>query len=343
MDLNELIRLITEYFDLEDIVLELCDPLGIKDEDIDGNTLRLKARNLVMYCQHRDRFEELVKQCRRQRPNVSWPILDEDNEIINPLARRLAYSIIQVGKRKLGRLDWNVTQWQSLTRIYSIALHYTLFRFNSRDYSGLGEAIAEIIETMIRDGNLGVDLIEFLIAESARPDLTFYTIEFERHAIQKKLDVEFVDIISIFRDDLRLTCFIEISKSGHALNGCIPLANLNPESRRRYDEPPSRASTSFSEDDCKLLQQCMEKSLSDAQLSNLTIDCVGSVHLEELSKKKKNERVTYLIHLARFDIGSGLHRLISRAIELYHGDFESCLPATWINRFSLDHAMERNY
>ncbi len=69
MDLTELRDFITKYFDYNEL-RDLCFDLGIDHENLPGESKSAKARELVAYCQRRNRLDELEATCRRLRPHA---------------------------------------------------------------------------------------------------------------------------------------------------------------------------------------------------------------------------------------------------------------------------------
>ena len=63
--------LLVEYFNSSELH-NLCFDLNIKHENIAGNTLTDKARELIEYCVRYGRFDALVNRCRELRPHVNW-------------------------------------------------------------------------------------------------------------------------------------------------------------------------------------------------------------------------------------------------------------------------------
>lgn len=60
-----------EYFNKAEL-RGLAFELGIRHEDLPGETLSELAQSLVIYCRRRGRLAELVDLGRRERPRVSW-------------------------------------------------------------------------------------------------------------------------------------------------------------------------------------------------------------------------------------------------------------------------------
>ncbi len=69
MDLPALRNILVTYFS-DSEVRDLCFDLGIDYESLAGEGKAAKARELVAYCQRRDRLTELEAACRRLRPNA---------------------------------------------------------------------------------------------------------------------------------------------------------------------------------------------------------------------------------------------------------------------------------
>jgi hypothetical protein len=69
--LVQLRRVLVDYFD-EGELKTLCFDLGVEYEVLPGQGKANKARDLVIYLQHRGRIPELVKRVQQLRPNISW-------------------------------------------------------------------------------------------------------------------------------------------------------------------------------------------------------------------------------------------------------------------------------
>jgi hypothetical protein len=67
-------NIIEEAFNLEELC-SLCYELKINPENIAGTTLRAKVRELVHYADRRGLINELIKLCRKQRPNANWELI----------------------------------------------------------------------------------------------------------------------------------------------------------------------------------------------------------------------------------------------------------------------------
>lgn len=70
---QKLWRLLVELFSDEELN-DICFELGIDQESLAPGNKRVKAREMVLYLQRRDRLEKLVDLGRRERPNREWPI-----------------------------------------------------------------------------------------------------------------------------------------------------------------------------------------------------------------------------------------------------------------------------
>ncbi len=69
--LTRLRRILVNHFD-EGELATLCFDLGLDYEVLPGQGKANKARDLVMYLEHRGRIPELVERVRQSRPNVAW-------------------------------------------------------------------------------------------------------------------------------------------------------------------------------------------------------------------------------------------------------------------------------
>lgn len=63
---------ITKYFDLDE-VRDLCFELDVTYDDLAGDTLSEKARELVLYFDRRQDVTALLGACKRKRPRAAWP------------------------------------------------------------------------------------------------------------------------------------------------------------------------------------------------------------------------------------------------------------------------------
>lgn len=62
---------IVESFNLSELQT-LCFDLGIKFENLPGETLEDKAREIVDYCRRLDCTSELITYCQKKRPKIDW-------------------------------------------------------------------------------------------------------------------------------------------------------------------------------------------------------------------------------------------------------------------------------
>lgn len=63
---------LTQCFNLDELAL-LCFDLGISDDNIAGNTLDVKAREIIGYFSRQNQVDELVQYCLLKRPRYKWP------------------------------------------------------------------------------------------------------------------------------------------------------------------------------------------------------------------------------------------------------------------------------
>jgi hypothetical protein len=69
-----LVQLLEEHFDLNDLD-ELCFKMGVKHENVRGDTLSLRCRNLVSYMARRGQLMSLIISAVKERPNADWSSL----------------------------------------------------------------------------------------------------------------------------------------------------------------------------------------------------------------------------------------------------------------------------
>jgi hypothetical protein len=70
--LSELRCGIAETFNTEELKT-LCADLGVNYENLGGEGLESKARELITYLEHRSRLPDLIAHCISARPNYAWP------------------------------------------------------------------------------------------------------------------------------------------------------------------------------------------------------------------------------------------------------------------------------
>ena len=63
---------ITKHFDKGELQT-MCFDLGVNYDDLDGDGLSDKARELVLLMNRNGRCDELFDYCKQNRPNVSFP------------------------------------------------------------------------------------------------------------------------------------------------------------------------------------------------------------------------------------------------------------------------------
>ena len=67
----QLRELLARSFDLEDL-RTLAFDLGLNHEDISGDTVRARTRELIAFLEKRERLSELIAWARRERPTIDW-------------------------------------------------------------------------------------------------------------------------------------------------------------------------------------------------------------------------------------------------------------------------------
>jgi hypothetical protein len=65
-------RLMIDYFSESDLQ-NLCFDLGEDYENLPGNSKQDKARELIKSLSHKGRISELIEECTKLRPHISWP------------------------------------------------------------------------------------------------------------------------------------------------------------------------------------------------------------------------------------------------------------------------------
>lgn len=69
--LSALRELLVERFSISELH-DLCFGLGVDYDDLPGQEKTAKARELILYLMRRSRLEDLIKEGRRQRPELPW-------------------------------------------------------------------------------------------------------------------------------------------------------------------------------------------------------------------------------------------------------------------------------
>jgi len=69
--LTRLRQAIGRHFDLEEF-RTLCADLGVRCDDLPGEGLVARIRELVSLCERRDCLSELVQYCKKQFPQEKW-------------------------------------------------------------------------------------------------------------------------------------------------------------------------------------------------------------------------------------------------------------------------------
>lgn len=77
----QLRKQITEYFSKSELT-DLCFVMGIQYENLHGETISEKARELITYCYRHGQLQALIHQCHQLRPHVTWPSTDDGLEAI---------------------------------------------------------------------------------------------------------------------------------------------------------------------------------------------------------------------------------------------------------------------
>lgn len=69
--LNALHQMLVRHFNLEEL-RDLCFSMGINYDELSGDNLSGKARELIAYVERRSRLQELIRVARAQRPLAAW-------------------------------------------------------------------------------------------------------------------------------------------------------------------------------------------------------------------------------------------------------------------------------
>jgi hypothetical protein len=72
-DSRAILRDLLDGYFSEDDLRDLCFEMSIDYDNLPGSGKRNKARELVLYCEHRNITADLIARCREQRPHADWP------------------------------------------------------------------------------------------------------------------------------------------------------------------------------------------------------------------------------------------------------------------------------
>lgn len=70
--LADLGYIISTYFNIEEL-RSLCFDLSINLDNVRGETLEVKSKELVGYCRRHGKLHELINRCKDLRPSTDWP------------------------------------------------------------------------------------------------------------------------------------------------------------------------------------------------------------------------------------------------------------------------------
>ena len=92
-------KLLAEFFNVDELKT-LCFDLGVEFENLAGETLEGKTRELVKGCYKKGLLDELLALCQESRPNVTWHDVppDKEIEIQSTDAETLFYAFYQLTK-----------------------------------------------------------------------------------------------------------------------------------------------------------------------------------------------------------------------------------------------------
>ena len=74
-NLKHLTERIVRHFDLTELAI-LCMSLGIRYDQIAGDTIDAKAHYLVLYFERRLEIDRLVDECQKERPKADWDVYE---------------------------------------------------------------------------------------------------------------------------------------------------------------------------------------------------------------------------------------------------------------------------
>ncbi len=127
MKQTDLRSLIADSFNKSEL-RSLCFDLDINFENLQGETLEDKSRELITYCKRQGRLEDLISRCRELRPQKNWPGFrnsdsepdtEPENELSN--ARRFQGNL-DVSVNGFGEKVTEILQQPRKAMIYGVLL-----------------------------------------------------------------------------------------------------------------------------------------------------------------------------------------------------------------------------
>jgi hypothetical protein len=127
MQKSELLNVLKRHFSSSDLQ-DICLQLGVEYEDLAGASRADKARELILYLDHRERVAELVAVCQRLRPNVFNPSLSGEPTSAEIPEHAEANKAIRILFLTANPRDTSSLRLDEEIRAVDLALHQAEFR-----------------------------------------------------------------------------------------------------------------------------------------------------------------------------------------------------------------------
>jgi len=166
--LTQLHQLIDQHFGLED-VRQLCFELGIKYDDLRGEGLSARVRELILLMGRTGRLPDLVAKAQEHRSYISWPPVPDDLQlpsdtepfpppVVKPRLRFEPETVpIPAGSFIMGSDDHRPEEAPRHT-VELPAYHIGIYPVTNEQYAQFVEKTGRVVEsTLLWDGNLPPD------------------------------------------------------------------------------------------------------------------------------------------------------------------------------------------
>ena len=231
-----LLDLMITHFDVEEFE-DLCFRLHVDADDLDGQSKSKKMRQLIRHCERRNRLEDLVYICQKQRPMADWPspLLAFLQGAIHVLGGHLVIVLDQFEEffRHLSQLERQIFL-RELAVIYKaeklpVHIVFCLVEERLADLSEVKAQIDAVYDHMLR--------LEFFSREQAFEAITkpiaSLSVSYEPELVERLLKDLIVDKgVSndspkvIMPPQLQLVCHVLYSEVRSKLNGHSGEANI---------------------------------------------------------------------------------------------------------------------
>jgi hypothetical protein len=184
IDLAHLRRQLSDFFNLEEL-RTLCFDMSIKYEDLPGDTITAKARELVIFCYRYGRIPQLLDICKQQRQDVKWDhpaqatVSDQlPDAWIDPL--QSFYRLVKAFNRNRGRpfSDQRTLEGDNIAFAMREAAPFLFDRFDVANWLDSGSAGKRLAAIKYLDWLEDIDFMDNLMAKLAteRPFMQLHAL-----------------------------------------------------------------------------------------------------------------------------------------------------------------------